>query len=412
MDPQEIDAIILTHAHTDHIGYLPRLVKQGYRGPVYATQGTVGLCKISLPDGGRLQEEEARYHNKHKTSRHELAEPLYTEADAYEALKLLKTVRYFDFVDLPGKNVFRYLPAGHILGSAMAEIYFESGERINMTGDIGRYDRPIIKDPYHCDFAEYLVIESTYGNRLHDPGDAKDKIAEIMHQAYRDGSRILVPSFAIGRTQELLWYLHCLREEGNLPNMPIYVDSPMANAATLLYQQTTEDHDHDMKMDLAEGRSPFDPGMVRFVRDRNMSKSLNMAPGPFMVIAGSGMVSGGRIQHHLKAHLSDPSTILLFTGFQAQGTLGRMIMDGANEVKILGEIIPVEARVESLQMLSAHADYSEMLRWLKGFKFAPKKTFIVHGEPEASEGMKAHIESELGWDCFIPSHGQTFKLGE
>lgn len=410
INPHEIDAIILTHAHTDHIGFLPRLVKLGYRGPVYATRGTIGLCRVSLPDSGRLQEEQARFMNKHGVTSHDPALPLYTEADSYEALNLLKPLHYFEFRDLPGKAQFRFMPAGHILGSAYAEIYFENGERILMGGDLGRYDRPIIKDPTAVDFSEYLVIESTYGNRIHSNRDAKAELKEIIQRGYRDGSVILVPSFAIGRTQELLWYLHELEMEGELPNMPIYVDSPMASKTTLLYQAMDEDHDYDMKVDLSEGNSPFREDMVKIIRDREMSKELNFAKGPFMVIAGSGMCTGGRILHHLKAHIENENTIIVFTGYQAEGTLGRDIQNGDPEVKIFRGIHPVNAQIETLDMLSAHADSVEMLNWLKGFKEAPKKTFIVHGEPDAALALQQKISEQLGWETVIPAQGDQFDL--
>lgn len=407
----EIDAIVLTHAHTDHIGFLPRLIKEGYRGPIYATPGTIGLCKVSLPDGGRLQEEEARFHNRHQTSRHDPAMPLFTEADAYEVLKLLVPIHYYQWQDLPGKATFRYMPAGHILGSAFAEIYFENGERICMGGDLGRYDRPIIKDPAPVDFAEYLVIESTYGDRLHSHLDAEEEISRVLEHAVENRSVVIVPSFAIGRTQEMLWYLHQLDEKGKLPRMPIYVDSPMATATSLLYLQHEEDHDKDMKIDLSEGNSPFRPDFVKFIRDSHMSKQLNDAPGPFIVIAGSGMMTGGRVVHHVKSHIEDPSTILLFTGYQAEGTTGRHLLDGGKTVRIHGAEFDVRAQVHRLDMLSAHADYEEMLRWLGGFKEQPKQTFIVHGERPQQEAMAGHLRDRLGWDRLtIPVQGDSFEL--
>lgn len=410
VDPHTIDAVILTHAHTDHIGYLPRLVKLGYRGPVFCTFGTRGLCRVSLPDGGRLQEEEARFHNKHKTSRHELALPLYTEADAFEAMKFLEPMHYHEWQKLPGGAQFRFVPAGHILGSAFAEIYFENGERILMGGDLGRLDSPIIKDPTPMDFAEYLVIESTYGDRLHPKVDVKEHLHRVMSDAWEYGTRILVPSFAIGRTQELLWYLNLLDKEGRLPNIPIYVDSPMANAATLLYSQTEEDHDENMKLDLSEGNSPFRRDLVTFVRDREMSKELNNAPGPFMVISGSGMLTGGRILHHFKSHAGDPNTLILFTGYQAQGTLGRQLLEGAEEVTIHGREVQVRAQVDRIESLSAHADYEEILTWLSNFKEAPKKTFLVHGEYDAQLALQKTIKERLGWETVIPDHAESFDL--
>lgn len=410
VDMGSLDAVILTHAHTDHIGYLPRLVKEGYRGPVYCTFGTRGLCRVSLPDGGRLQEEEARFHNKNRTSRHEVALPLFTEADAYDALKLLQPLHYHEWQGLPGRGQFRFVPAGHILGSAFAEIYFENGERILMSGDLGRQGTPIIKDPTPMDWAEYLVIESTYGDRLHEPEDAKEALHRILSRAEAEGSIVLVPSFAIGRTQDLLWHLHELEEEGRGIKMPVYVDSPMANAATLLYQDVEEDHDADMKVDLREGKSPFRRDMVTFVRDRNMSKQLNEAPGPFVVIAGSGMCSGGRIMHHLQSHLEKASTVLLFTGFQAEGTLGRELLEGAKRVTVFRREIEVRARVERLEMLSAHADYEEMLAWMGGFREAPRKTFLVHGEYSVQQVFAETIRERLGWSVEIPAEGERFEL--
>lgn len=411
VDPTEIDAIVITHAHTDHIGFLPRLVRQGYKGPIYATRGTIGLAKVSLPDSGRLQEEDARFHNKHKTSRHDPAEPLYTEADAYNTLKLFKPVHYFAWQELPGKMTFRYKPAGHILGSAFAEVYFENGEQILMGGDLGRYDRPIIKDPTACDFAEYLVIESTYGDRLHPKVDEEEAIAEMLQRAWSDRSVVIVPSFAIGRTQEMLWYFNQLDKKGRFPAMPIYVDSPMATSATLLYNDNDEEHDYDMKVEMREGNSPFRRDLVTFVRDREMSKQLNTAKGPFVVIAGSGMLNGGRVLHHLKAHAAEPSTMIVFTGYQAEGTMGRRLLEGAETLRIFGVEIPVRAQVERLDMLSAHADWSEMVRWLKGFKEEPKQTFLVHGEPPQQAAMAQHIREELGWSRLtIPTQGDSFEL--
>lgn len=404
--PSEIDAVVLTHAHIDHIGFLPGLVKGGYRGPIYGTAATIGLCKISLPDSGRLQEEEARHRSKHG----EIVEPAYTEEDAYAALKLMEKKSYDDFHTLPGRMEWRYLPAGHILGSAFTEIYFPSGERIFMSGDLGRFNTPIIKDPTAVDFSEYLVIESTYGDRLHKPEDTHEKLASIMRDAYNNGSAVLVPSFAIGRTQELLYFIHELQDRGECPRIPIYIDSPMAVSATDLYRSAYEEHDEDMLRELKMGHAPMQPENVTFVRDREQSKELNSRPGPFMVIAGSGMANGGRIIHHLMHRLSDPRTMVVFTGYQANGTLGRKLIEGADTVKIFGQEIAVQARVEKLNALSAHADQGEMMRWLGGFKSAPKKTFIVHGEPPAQAALQAKITAELGWSTVIPQWHQKFEI--
>lgn len=410
-DPTQLDAVILTHAHMDHIGSLPRLTKEGYTGKVLCTFGTRGLAKVSLPDSGRLQEEEARWRNKHGQTRHQPAQPLYTEADAYRTLKQLDARHYFEWIPLPGGAQMRFMPAGHILGSAFAEIYFENGERIVMGGDLGRWNMPIIKDPTPLEGGEYLVVESTYGDRLHDETDPKDCLERILNQAVEDGSRVIIPSFAIGRTQDLIWHLHVLEKEGRLPRIPIYIDSPMGSAATLLYAETTEDHDHDMKVDLRAGHSPLHGRMIRFIRDRAMSKELNRAPGPWVVIAGSGMANGGRVLHHLKAHLGDPSTVVVFTGYQAEGTLGRRIKEGDDEVQVLGETIQVRARIEKLDMMSAHADQNEIIRWLSDVKTPPKGVFLVHGEPPAQEALAERIRKDLGWNhVHIPSYGQSFEL--
>lgn len=410
VEPSSIDCVVLTHAHMDHIGYLPRLIKMGFRGPVYATPGTIGLCRISLPDSGRIQEEDARYHTRHGTSRHADPKPLYTEAEAFEALKFLKPVHHWQFQELPGGAQFRYMPAGHILGSAFAEVYFANGERILMSGDLGRFDRPIIKDPTKVDFTETLVMESTYGDRLHDTTDPKQRILSVLRQAIDQRSCVLVPSFAIGRTQELLWYIRELSDDGQLPKIPIYVDSPMANSATVLYMEQLDDLDQDMKVDLCEGRSPFASDFVKFVRDRNMSKELNHMDGPMVVIAGSGMATGGRIVHHMKHRVSDSSTILLFTGYQADGTTGRDIQEGAETIRLLGEDIPFRAQIERLDSLSAHADYGEILSWLRNFKTPPRTTYLVHGEPPAQEALRDKIVSELGWNVKIPVQGETADL--
>lgn len=408
--PSDIDAVVLTHAHMDHIGYLPRLIKDGYTGPIYATGATVALARISLPDSGRLQEEEARFLNKHNYSRHKPALPLYTEKDAYTVLKQMEKMPYRSFFPLPGGLQWQYLPAGHILGSAFAEIYFPEGDRILMSGDLGRFDTPIIKDPTPCDFAEYLMIESTYGNRHHDRENTKIRLASILRDAFENGSALIVPSFAIGRTQELLYLIHELQDEGHCPRIPIYIDSPMAVSTTEVYRAALDEHDEDFREEIDMGHLPLDPAGVQFVRDRNQSKALNSTSGPLVIIAGSGMANGGRVVHHLFHRLRDPNTVVLFTGFQAEGTLGRRLIEGEPEVRIFGQEVPVHATVDTLNGLSAHADQSEMLRWLSYFKTPPKKTFIVHGEPPAQEALQAKIADELGWDTQIAKDSTTYVL--
>jgi metallo-beta-lactamase family protein len=410
VEPSSLYAGIVTHAHTDHIGWIPRLVAQGYEGPLYATRATIGLCGISLPDSGRLQEEDARHRNRHNISRHHPALPLYTEKEAFACLKQFQSVRYGEFQKLPGGAQFRFLPAGHILGSAFAEIYFENGERLLMSGDLGRYDTPIIKDPTAVDFAEYLVIESTYGDRIHSNEDPEKKLEGILNDAWRDGSCVLVPSFAIGRTQELLYLVKKLQDEARIPRMPVFVDSPMATSTSALYRQQSEEHDAEAKIAFEGNDDPMAPELLQFIRDSEDSKALNVRKGPMMILSGSGMCEGGRILHHLLHRLEDPSTMVVFTGYQAEGTRGRKILEGAPEVQIFRQQVAVRARIEKMNSLSAHADQAEMLKWLSNFKSEPKRTFIVHGEPPAQEALRSKILDVLGWRCEIPEHLQEFEL--
>lgn len=404
-EPHEIEAIVVTHAHLDHIGFLPRLVQLGFDGPIYATRATIGLAKISLPDSARLQEEEARFWNRHNPERHR--DPLYTEEDVFRTTKLFEALDYHALNPLPGRATFRFEPAGHILGSAFAEIFFASGERILMSGDLGRPNTPIIRDPTPMTFAEYLVIESTYGDRVHPQESAGAYLEEILAEAYRLQGPVIFPSFAIGRTQELLYLLAILEDAGRLPPMPIFVDSPMAVSSSEIYERCVEEHDEDMLLRDPRG---FEPRSVTLVRDLSQSKVLNQRVGPMVVISGSGMANGGRVVHHLMHHLPDPNAVVVFTGFQVAGTLGRALIDGAPEVTIHGAPVPVRARVTSLQSLSAHADSNEMMAWLGNFQSPPKRTFIVHGEPPAQDALRARIERELGWQVEVPEQGQAFAL--
>ena len=408
-DPLELDAVVVTHAHMDHIGMIPKLVKQGYQGPIYCTKATLGLARISLPDSGRIQEEDARFANKHG-SRHAPALPLYTEQDAYACLKRFEPLPYYDFHPLPGGATFRYMPAGHILGSAFAEIYFENGERILMSGDLGRFDTPIIKDPTIVEYSEYLVMESTYGDKIHSHEDTVGRLEEIVNDAFQVGGAVLIPSFSIGRTQEMLYYFRQLQDQNRMPRIPIYIDSPMAISATHLYAQATDEHDKEMKIALEHDASPLEPHLLTLVRDREQSKALNSTRGPLIIIAGSGMANGGRIVHHFMHRLSDPTTTVVFTGYQAQGTLGRRLLEGQSPVHIHHVEIEVQAKITKLNSLSAHADQEEILTWLGHFKTPPRETFIVHGEPPAQEALVAKIKAEFGWNVTIPHQGQVANL--
>jgi metallo-beta-lactamase family protein len=408
--PNEVDAVVVTHAHMDHIGYLPRLVAQGYTGPIYATPATIALARISLPDSGRLHEEEARYLRSHNLSRHDPPLPLYTEKQAHACLKRFEPVPYRAAHSLPGKAQWRFLPAGHILGSAFAEIVLAGGRTILMSGDLGRFDTPIILDPTPVESADWLVVESTYGDRFHADEDPEAKLESILRDAWSAGSCVLVPSFAIGRTQELLYHIKNLQDAGRMGRFPIFVDSPMASEATIRYLQHVEDQDCETRLDLSSGVNPIAPEGLVWVRDREQSKELNSRPGPMIVIAGSGMATGGRIVHHLLHRLGDPATIILFTGYQAAGTLGRRILEREPEVRVLGQEVIVRARIEKLNSLSAHADQEEIMRWLRCFKARPRCTFIVHGEPPAQNALKVRIVRELGWSVSIPRHLEEFTF--
>lgn len=408
--PHEIDIVLITHAHLDHIGWLPRLVAQGYRGPILATQATVDLARISLPDSGRLQEEEAHHRNKYGLSRHKPALPLYTEQMAFDCLKQFEGHPYNTMIPLPGEATYRMLFAGHIMGSAFLEIYFPNGERILMTGDLGRFNTPIIKDPTLVDYSEYLVIESTYGDRLHGTDDPMVKLGEMMNDTFQKGGCLLVPSFAIGRTQELLYYVSLLQEQGKAPRMPIYIDSPMATSVTHVYEKNVEEHDDETDAATKRNINLMEPEGLVYIRDRQQSIDLNRQKGPMMIISGSGMANGGRIVHHLIHRLGDPNTTVLFTGYQAEGTLGRDLVNGLSKVRVLGQEVDVHAKIDKLNALSAHADQGEMMKWLGNFKQPPKQTFIVHGEPPAQAALQAKIKEVLGWNTVIPTRGQNFQL--
>lgn len=406
---RELDAIVLTHAHMDHTGYLPRLVKQGYRGAIHCTPATRDLLGIMLTDSARLQAEEAEHANKKGWSRHHPALPLYDEDDVLETLKLLKGHHYHDtFEPVEGVRV-HFLRAGHILGSAFAATQTEVGE-ILFGGDLGRYHQSIIPDPTPVSRANYLLVESTYGNRDHANQDVPQMLERLVHRAVEEKSFILVPAFSIGRTQELLYLLNDLVHQNRIPRIPIYVDSPMANSAIPLFVKHTEDHDLEMQTLLDMDRCPFEGRNLHFIRDRQQSKALNDEEGPGIIIAGSGMANGGRIRHHLVNRIADPRTTVLFVGYQGEGTPGRALVDGAKQFRAFGWEVPVRARIEKIDALSAHADRGEIMRWLSGFEQPPKRTFLVHGEPEARKALQAKILAELGWNVYSPGFHERVEL--
>lgn len=408
IDPASIEAVILTHAHIDHSGYLPRLVKEGFAGRVYATPATTELARILLPDSARLQEEEADYANKVGSTRHRPALPLYRESDAHTALRQFHSVNYGKPVRLTERLTFEFIDAGHIIGSGFVKMRLTEPDgretSILLTGDIGRYNEPIIHDPTPVEEADYLVLESTYGDREHLAVDVRGRLAEIVNATVERGGHLLIPAFAVGRTQTILYHLRELEEEGRIPVVPVFVDSPMASSATRLYLRHHEGHDIEMKDLMDERRNPLATKRFNLARTREESKLISNRDQPSIVISASGMCTGGRILHHLRKRLPDARNTILFVGFQAAGTRGRRILDGEQEIRIFGEMIPVRARVEMLENLSAHADYHEILRWLDGFRRPPRETFLVHGEPEAAESLRRKIAARPGWTVSIPDY--------
>jgi metallo-beta-lactamase family protein len=413
IDPRSVDAVILTHAHIDHTGYLPRFVRQGFRGTVYGTPATIDLLRILLPDSAHLQEEEARFRNKHNRSKHQPALPLYTTEDADAALRLVQSIPYSSPTPLGTDLQFDLLPAGHILGSAFVRFRSE-GKTVLFTGDIGRFDTPIIKDPAAVDSADYLIMESTYGNRNHDDQEGhhgKLALRDIIVATARRGGTVLIPSFAVGRAQEVLFQMRELEDEGEIPILPVYVDSPMAVDAFEIYRDHEEEHDLEMNRLKAEGKNPMRTKNVQFVRTVQESKAINDHQFPAVVVSANGMATGGRIVHHLMHRLPDERNSVVFVGFQAAGTRGRYLVEGAKTIRIYGLDYSVRAEVRSIQGFSAHGDAKELLRWMQSFKTPPLKTFLVHGEPRAIAGMKEHISEQYpSWQVAIPRYREAFEL--
>lgn len=412
-DPRALNAVLITHAHIDHTGYLPRLVKQGFHGPVYCSRGTADLLKILLPDSGRLQEEDADFRNRHNLTKHKPALPLYTEKDAYASLELLEPV------DNTGESLevapgiragFRV--AGHILGSSLVLLELDHvGRRILFSGDLGHFDQPIIRDPVPPPPCDYLLVESTYGDRLHDPEDPKIALARIINDAAHRDAPVLIPAFAVGRTQEIVYLIRELEDEKAIPVLPVTVDSPMAAATTAVYARRTEEHDEEYASVLRQQRHPLRTHSMMTASSRQESKKLNDAEGARVIVSASGMMTGGRVLHHAMRLVPNPEATIVFVGFQAAGTTGRRIQDGEPEVKIMGQWIPVRCRIAKIGGFSAHADYGEVLKWLEGMESGiPSRTFLTHGEPEAANAMAGHIKERFGWNVHVPQYGERFEL--
>jgi metallo-beta-lactamase family protein len=417
-DPRSLTAVLITHAHIDHTGYLPRLVKQGFHGPVYCSRGTADLLKILLPDSGRLQEEDADYRNRHQLTKHQPALPLYTEKDAYASLELVRPLANDgEPVEIGHSVRVAFKTAGHILGSSMVLVEIDgaaadgSARRVLFSGDLGHYDQPIIRDPVAPPACDYLVVESTYGDRLHDPEDPKVELARIINDAAQRKAPVLIPAFAVGRTQELVYLIRELEDEKAIPVLPVSVDSPMAAAATAAYANRKEEHDEEYASILNRKRHPLRTHSMNTASSREESKKLNNATGARVIISASGMMTGGRVLHHALRMVPDPEATIVFVGYQAAGTIGRRILDGEPEVKIMKQRVPVRCRIAKIGGFSAHADWKEVLRWLEGMKTGvPSRTFLTHGEPEAATAMGAHIKERFGWNVHVPQYGERFEL--
>lgn len=403
VDPKTLTAVVLTHAHLDHSGYLPLLIKKGFDGPIYSTESTFDLCSILLPDSGYLQERDAEYANRHGFSKHKPALPLYTEEDSETALKHFRTQAFNTPLQLPDNVTARFRRAGHILGAAIVELEHQ-GAKIVFSGDLGRPNSATMVPPTAIAGTDYLVVESTYGNRRHSTEDPEEVIGKIVRDTAARGGSVLIPAFAVGRTQTLLFYLERLKAEGRIPNLPIYLDSPMAIDATEIFHRNPDDH----RLSKEDARRACQ--VATFTHTVEESKAINANKVPKVIISASGMATGGRVLHHLKDLAPDHRNTILFSGYQAGGTRGEAMLAGAKEVKIHGAFVPVRAQVESLHMLSAHADADEILQWLGKFERAPRMTFITHGEPAAADALRYRIEHELKWPVSVPDYKESFEL--
>lgn len=408
IQPSSLDAVVLTHVHLDHSGYLPRLVAQGFRGRIFCTPGTRDLCTLVLPDSARIQEEDAANANRFHYTKHHPALPLYTSEDAERALTQLQPVGYERPVPVaPGIEV-EFINAGHLLGSAYARVTVDD-HVILFGGDLGRYDRPVLPDPKPVASADILLVESTYGDRLHEPDDDGARLAAIINKVAEQKGKLIIPAFAIGRVEEVIYWLKRLEDAQRIPTMPVYVDSPMAARALQFYAQRADELDPDMRP-ASRGVCTFCTNRMTTIASPQQSIELVASRQPAIVIAASGMATGGRVIHHLEATLPSPRNTVLFVGFQAAGTRGRTLLEGATSVRMKGRDIPVAATIEHLNSMSAHADAGEILRWLSGFTRPPAMTYLVHGEPNALDGLRRRIETTLKWPVHIAQYQERVAL--
>ncbi|HEX7084715.1 MAG TPA: MBL fold metallo-hydrolase [Vicinamibacterales bacterium] len=407
---RHIEAVLLTHAHLDHVGYLPRLVRQGFRGRVFCTGGTKELAKLILLDSAKLQEEDARYANRKGYSRHKPALPLYTTEDALRAIELLQPVGYHRPMPVAPGIEASFVPVGHLLGAAAIEVTLTgSGTRIVFGGDLGRYGRPVLLDPEPIAKADVLLVESTYGGREHAPDDDGEVLARVIRETADRGGRVIIPAFAIGRVEEVLYWIKKLEDEKRVPPLPVFLDSPMALAGLALYADRTHELDPEFHEN-GGGMDGFTSSLFTAITSTDESKALTLSREPSIIVSSSGMATGGRVLHHLRASLPDERSAVVFVGYQAAGSRGRSLVEGASHVKIHGQLVEVRARVVEIDSMSAHADASEILRWLRGFTAPPEVTYLVHGEPDSQQALRDRITGELGWRVEIPAHGDTVAI--
>ena len=410
VDPAGIEAVVLSHAHLDHSGYLPLLVRRGFRGPVFCTEGTADLARILLLDAAHLQEEDAERANRRGYSKHKPALPLYTTADAEAAIGLLSPCGVHETFPVTPRVHVTLRDAGHILGASIVDVGVNGqgrATRIVFSGDLGRWGRPLTPDPELVAAADVVLVESTYGDRRHPP-NPDEMLAGLVREIADARTVLLVPAFAVGRTQELLYMLRALEDAGRIPAVPVFVDSPMAIEVTGLYLR----HLGARSGEAAVGPDRLRPARLRLLRTPEESKSLNEHPGPMIIVSASGMATGGRVLHHLRLRLPDPSTTVLLPGFQAAGTRGRALRDGACEVRIHGQSVPVRARIVTIDGLSAHADRDDLLRWARGFRTRPRHAWVVHGEPQPADSLAACLRAELGWDARVAQDRAVVPLDD
>ncbi len=412
VDPSSIDAVALTHAHVDHCGYLPALVRKGFKGQVFATERTCDLCAIVLPDSGHLQEEEARYANRRGYSKHAPARPLYTEEDAARALDHFTPTAFDQPLEIAAGVRATYRRAGHILGSSTItiEVNNPTPRTILFTGDLGRPAHPILRPPAPRPDADFILTESTYGDRRHEDTVSLELFESTIRDTAERGGIAVIPSFAVDRTEVILWHLRRLMQAGRVPSLPVYVDSPMALTTLNVYRRALAEGSEEIREELRGAQDPFDPGQLIEAKSVEESMAINDETGPAIIVSASGMATGGRVLHHLRRLLPDPKNSLILVGYQADGTRGRRLLNGEPTLKMFGAIVPVRAQLANVPAFSVHADQQEIVDWLGAGQRAPKTAFVVHGEPESANALRQKLDDDLGWTATVPKHLEQMRL--